>query len=87
MCAPQGRSWGFIEDYDWDSDIRQAAEDVVAMHTARAVEPGTWDLVLLPSHLWLTIHESIGHPTELDRALGYGLKYSAGFHHTHFVRT
>jgi TldD protein len=40
------------------------------MHAARSVEPGPRDLILLPSHLWLTIHESIGHPTELDRALG-----------------
>jgi TldD protein len=76
LCAPQGRSWGFIEDYDWDADVRQAAEDVVAMHTAKSVEPGRWDLILVPSHLWLTIHESIGHPTELDRALGYEANYA-----------
>ena len=76
LCAPQGRSWGFIEDYDWDSDVRQAAEDAVAMHTAKPVEPGEWDLILVPSHLWLTIHESIGHPTELDRALGYEANYA-----------
>ena len=76
LCAPQGRSWGFIEDYDWDTDIRRAAEDAVAMHTAKRVEPGKWDLILVPSHLWLTIHESIGHPTELDRALGYEANYA-----------
>ena len=40
------------------------------------MEPGTWDLVLHPSHLWLTIHESIAHPTELDRALGYEANYA-----------
>ena len=34
------------------------------------------DLVLLPNHLWLTIHESIGHSTELDRALGYEANYA-----------
>ena len=32
--------------------------------------------MLLPSHLWLTIHESIGHSTELDRALGYEANYA-----------
>ena len=32
--------------------------------------------MLHPSHLWLTIHESIGHPTELDRALGYEANYA-----------
>ena len=34
------------------------------------------DLILLPSHLYLTIHESVGHPTELDRALGYEANYA-----------
>ena len=43
---------------------------------APSVEAGTWDLVLHPSNLWLTIHESIGHPTELDRALGYEANYA-----------
>jgi TldD protein len=32
--------------------------------------------VLHPSHLWLTIHESIAHPSELDRALGYEANYA-----------
>ncbi|NCG21387.1 MAG: TldD/PmbA family protein [Rhodobacterales bacterium] len=76
LCAPQGRGYDFIEAYDWDTDVSQAAEDVVAMHTARSVEPGKTDLILLPSNLWLTIHESIGHPTELDRALGYEANYA-----------
>ena len=43
---------------------------------APPVTPGKKDLVLLPSHLWLTIHESIGHSTELDRALGYEANYA-----------
>ena len=76
LCAPQGRGYDFIEEYDWLADAKQAAEDAVAMHDARSVTPGKWDLVLLPSHLWLTIHESIGHPTELDRALLYEANYA-----------
>jgi TldD protein len=44
--------------------------------SAPPVEPGVWDLVLHPSHLWLTIHESIAHPSELDRALGYEANYA-----------
>lgn len=76
LAAPQGRGYEFVEDYDWDADVRQAAEDAVAMHTAKPVEPGRYDLVLLPSHLWLTIHESIGHPTELDRSLGFEANYA-----------
>ena len=44
--------------------------------TAKSVEPGKYDLVLEPSHLWLTIHESVGHATELDRVLGYEANYA-----------
>jgi TldD protein len=40
------------------------------------VKPGKYDLVLDPSHTWLTIHESIGHPLELDRVLGYEANYA-----------
>jgi TldD protein len=52
------------------------ADEAVQMLHAEGVEAGSWDLVLHPSHLWLTIHESIGHPTELDRALGYEANYA-----------
>ena len=44
--------------------------------TAKPVEVGRYDLVLHPSHLWLTIHESVAHPTELDRAMGYEANYA-----------
>ncbi len=44
--------------------------------TAKSVEPGKYDLVLSPEHLFLTIHESVGHPTELDRVLGYEANYA-----------
>ena len=43
---------------------------------ASRCKPGKYDLVLDPSHLWLTIHESVGHPTELDRVLGYEANYA-----------
>ena len=76
LCAPQGRGYDFIDEYDWEGDVQQAAEDAVALHTAKRVEPGKTDLVLMPSHLWLTIHESIGHPTELDRAMGLEANYA-----------
>jgi TldD protein len=73
---PQGLGYEYVEDYPWLEDARQASEDVLAKHKAPSVEPGAWDLVLHPSHLWLTIHESVGHPTELDRALGMEANYA-----------
>lgn len=52
------------------------AEEALDLVTAPAVEPGEYDLLLDPQHLSLTIHESCGHPTELDRALGYEANYA-----------
>lgn len=62
--------------YDIVEDARNAAKEARAKHQARTVEAGKWDVVLDPSHLWLTIHESVGHPTELDRVLGYEANYA-----------
>ena len=50
--------------------LRLATEQVKHKITAKSVEPGKYDLVLDPSHLWLTIHESVGHPTELGPGVG-----------------
>jgi TldD protein len=57
-------------------EARRVAEEAVAHLHAPSVEPGKKDLVLLPTHLALTIHESIGHSTELDRALGFEANYA-----------
>jgi TldD protein len=57
-------------------NARKWGEDASAKLKAKPVEVGRYDLVLHPSHLWLTIHESIAHPTELDRALGYEANYA-----------
>jgi TldD protein len=58
------------------ADAKAAAKQAVEKITAKSVEPGKYDLILDPSHLWLTIHESTGHPTELDRVLGYEANYA-----------
>ena len=62
--------------YDILEDVKAATADATAKLTAKSVEPGKYDLVLDPSHLWLTIHESVAHPTELDRVLGYEANYA-----------
>ena len=62
--------------YDMKADAIAAAQQAKAKLTAPSVKPGKYDLVLDPSHLWLTIHESVGHPLELDRVLGYEANYA-----------
>ncbi len=62
--------------YDILGDVKEATRVAKEKINAKSVEPGKYDLVLDPSHLWLTIHESVGHPTELDRVLGYEANYA-----------
>ncbi len=62
--------------YDMQEDAVAAAKQAQAKLKAPSVKPGKYDLVLDPSHTWLTIHESVGHPLELDRVLGYEANYA-----------
>ena len=55
---------------------RSGPSEAVQKLSAKSVDVGRYDLVLHPSHLWLTIHESVAHPTELDRAMGYEANYA-----------
>jgi TldD protein len=57
-------------------EAREAGRQAREKLSAKSVEPGKYDLVLSPDHLFLTIHESVGHPTELDRVLGYEANYA-----------
>ncbi|WP_202183154.1 TldD/PmbA family protein [Chitinophaga solisilvae] len=66
----------YRDRYDMLEDARQAATQATEKLKAKSVEPGKYDLILDPSHLWLTIHESVGHPTELDRVLGYEANFA-----------
>jgi TldD protein len=76
--GPAGRGWEYVSGTAWDFDAEIAElPELLAEHVkAPSVEPGTYDLVIHPTNLWLTIHESIGHATELDRALGYEAAYA-----------
>lgn len=62
--------------YDMIEDAAQLASAGREKLKAKSVDAGQYTLVLDPSHLWLTIHESVGHPLELDRVLGYEANYA-----------
>ncbi|HVV75944.1 MAG TPA: TldD/PmbA family protein [Mycobacteriales bacterium] len=77
IAPPVGRGWEWMTGgYDWDAELAQLPDWLAEKAQAPSVEPGRYDLVVDPSNLWLTIHESIGHATELDRALGYEANYA-----------
>ncbi|WP_327291743.1 TldD/PmbA family protein [Streptomyces sp. NBC_01198] len=78
LAPPVGRGWEYLTDggWDWDGELAAIPGLLAEKMRAPSVEAGTYDLVVDPSNLWLTIHESIGHATELDRALGYEAAYA-----------
>ncbi len=73
---PLGLGWEHVVDSDLVEMAPRLAEDAVEKLSAPSVEPGRYDLVLLPSHLGLTLHEAIAHPTELDRIFGFEANYA-----------
>ncbi len=73
---PKGIGYEHIVDSDFVGNAPIWAEQAVQKLSAKPVQPGRYDLVLRPSHLWLTIHEAIAHPTELDRIMGFEANYA-----------
>src|SRR4029450_10320846 len=78
IAPPVGRGWEYLigTGHDFDAEIAQLPEHLAEHVAAPSVEPAPYDLVIDPSNLFLTVHESIGHATELDRALGYEAAYA-----------
>jgi len=76
VVEPSGFGYEYVLANMTPENVEVWAQEAVQMLSAETVDAGSWDLALHPSHLWLTIHESIGHPTELDRALGYEANYA-----------
>jgi len=92
LSAPMGMSYEYLQanpkdkvtgvttrynmGYDMLEDVVAAAKQAKEKLTAKSVLAGKYDLVLDPSHTWLTIHESVGHPLELDRVLGYEANFA-----------
>ena len=81
IAPPVGRGYEYVVGagdaaWGWDDELELVPQILADKLKAPSVEAGTYDLVIHPSNLWLTIHESIGHATELDRALGYEANYA-----------
>ena len=82
IAPPVGRGWEWMTgpvsqgNWDWDAELARLPELLAEKLVAPSVAAGTYDVVIDPSNLWLTIHESIGHATELDRAVGYEAAYA-----------
>jgi TldD protein len=80
LAPPVGRGWeyalGTAGGWDFDAELAQVPELLAEKMKAPSVDPGRYDLVIDPTNLWLTIHESVGHATEYDRAIGYEAAYA-----------
>ena len=78
LAQPAGYGWEWMGNsiWNWDDEIAKLPELLAEKVKAPSVTPGKYDLLIHPSNLWLTIHESIGHATELDRAIGYEANYA-----------
>jgi TldD protein len=66
----QNKGYELIEELQLLQNARRVAEEAVALHGADQCPEGVFDLILEGSQLGLQIHESVGHPIELDRVLG-----------------
>ncbi|TJZ78481.1 TldD/PmbA family protein [Rhodococcus oryzae] len=82
LAPPVGRGWEYLGagvgpgSWDWTTELARIPEWLAEKAKAPSVTAGPTDLVIDPTNLWLTIHESIGHATEYDRAIGYEAAYA-----------
>lgn len=79
LAPPTARGWEAVagdEVWDWTTELAELPTLLAEKVKAPTVTAGPTDLVIDPTNLWLTIHESIGHATEYDRAIGYEAAYA-----------
>ncbi|GFG70004.1 TldD/PmbA family protein [Mycolicibacter senuensis] len=79
VAPPTARGWEAVagdEVWDWTGELAELPTLLAEKMKAPSVTAGPTDLVIDPTNLWLTIHESIGHATEYDRAIGYEAAYA-----------
>ena len=72
----QTLGYEFIESVPWVENAARVGEEAVALLTADPCPGGEADIILEGSQLALQIHESVGHPSELDRVLGMEANYA-----------
>jgi TldD protein len=75
-ARPVGRGWEYVEGHGFPAEAVEMVGWLEEKLASPSVKAGPYDLVIDPSNLWLTIHESVAHGTELDRALGYEANYA-----------
>jgi len=79
LAPPVGRGWEAVAGdgvWNWTAELAELPTLLAGRTKTPSVVAGPTDLVIDPSNLWLTIHESIGHATEYDRAIGYEAAYA-----------
>ncbi len=82
LTPARGAGWEYVLGAGLLDDAAQAGAQARAKLAAKPIVAGDYDVVIDPTNLWLTIHETVGHSTELDRALGW----EANFAGTTFVK-
>ena len=73
---PAARGWEYALDPRWAQQVGEIPSQLAERVAAPSLSAGRYDLVIAPSNLWLTIHESVGHATEYDRAIGFEANYA-----------
>jgi TldD protein len=78
LAPPTGQGWEALAGdwWDWRTELAELPALLAEKAKSPSVVAGPTDLVIDPTNLWLTIHESIGHATEYDRAIGYEAAYA-----------
>lgn len=82
LTPARSAGWEYVLQAGLIEEARRAGEEARAKLNAKYLTPGIYDIVIDPTNLWLTIHETIGHSTELDRVLGW----EANFAGTSFIK-